>query len=375
VIRLRTYAFFLFRGITLGLFDYREKQVSRSLSRLQALTLGLVVLCGAGLGIAGLFAVGSRGWFGRDAMHVRVGFKEIRGVEVGTRVRIQGIDAGEVVEIQPPAQADGPVILRMRLKGQLRHLVRPESTVQIVSEGMIGGKALEIRPPAPGRAEDDGKPIQENALLRSEPTAELADLVKGIQNGEGTLGKLVKDPQAYDKLIALIDKSKDAADASKDTLAAIQRDADAVKKLPLIGKYVEDPVALLVRKDCERNRQSFAEDELFEPGRAALTASGRDKLDQLGPWLTGLRHKGSEVVVVSYADPKKGTPPAALQITKLQSEAVADYLKKKHAAHKLGRFSSRKVTALGQGFRPPPEPEKERLPSARVEVLVFVPQG
>src|SRR5580704_6181486 len=109
--------------------------------------LGVVVVAAVALGAVGVFAIGSRGWYGKDALHVRTGFPEIRGVEVGTRVRIQGIDAGEVVEIVPPESPDGNVVLRLRLKGEYRHLVRASSTVQIVSEGMIGGKVLEIRPP------------------------------------------------------------------------------------------------------------------------------------------------------------------------------------------------------------------------------------
>jgi phospholipid/cholesterol/gamma-HCH transport system substrate-binding protein len=352
--------------------------VSRSLSRLQALVLGVVVLLGAGLAVGGLFAVGSRGWYGKDALHVRAGFPEIRGVEVGTRVRIRGIDAGEVVGITPPEDGEGEVVLRLRIKGEFRKQVRSGSTVQIVSEGMIGGKVVEVRP-AKGGA---GEPAGEDELLRSEPTTELADVVgqvgqtlKGIQGGKGTLGKLVEDPKAYEALLALLRHSTDAVEKSKDTMASIQRDADALKRLPLVGRYVEDPLKLLVRSNCERNRQFFAEDELFEPGRAVLTSAGRARLDELAPWAAGLKHKGSEVVVVAYADPKKSEARAALELTRQQSAAVVEYLRKQHAVHKLGLVSTRKVTPLGQGVQPPPVPEKDPLPPARVEVLVFVPQG
>ena len=106
--------------------------------------LGLIVFLGVGLAVVGLFAVGSRGWFGKEPLHVRVGFREIRGVEIGTRMRIQGIDAGEVVTILPPESPDSPVVLRLALKDEYRRLVRARSTVQIVSEGMLGGKVLEI---------------------------------------------------------------------------------------------------------------------------------------------------------------------------------------------------------------------------------------
>jgi phospholipid/cholesterol/gamma-HCH transport system substrate-binding protein len=344
------------------------------LSRWQALILGLTVLTGVSLAVAGLFAVGSRGWFGDDPLHVRVGFREIRGVEVGTPVRIQGIAAGEVVGITPPETPDGPVILRLRLKNQYRRLVRTSSTVQIVGEGMLGGKVLEIHR-GPLKADIADQPAAEDALLESEPSTDLADVLgqvkqtlQGIHNGDGTLGKLAHDPQAYDALLALLQQGR-------DTMVSIGQSADAVKHMPVVRDYVEDPTNLLVRPNCERNRQYFAESELFEPGRAVLTAQGRERLDGLAPWLEGMKHKGSDVVVVSYADARQTSPALAQTITRQQSEAVCDYLKKQHAIQKMGWFSSRKVTALGQGVRPPLPPERDPLPAARVEVLVFVPQG
>jgi len=62
--------------------------MSRSLSRLQAVVLGLIVLTGLLLAATGLFAVGSRHWLWNDTFHVSVGFPQIRGVELGTRVRV-----------------------------------------------------------------------------------------------------------------------------------------------------------------------------------------------------------------------------------------------------------------------------------------------
>jgi phospholipid/cholesterol/gamma-HCH transport system substrate-binding protein len=348
--------------------------VSRTLSRLQALVLGLIVLLGVGLAVFGLFAVGSRGWLGKEPLHVRVGFRDIHGVEVGTRVRIQGIDAGEVVNILPPETPDSPVVLRLALKDEYRRLARAGSTVRIVNEGMLGGKVLEIHRGQlkPGQADE---PAEEDALLESEAGMELADVLgqvkqtlQGIQNGDGTLGKLARDPQAYEALLDLLHQGR-------NTMASLGQSADAVKQMPIMRDYIEDPTSLLVRPNCERNRQYFSETELFEPGRAVLTAQGRQRLDNLAPWLEGMKHKGSEVVVVAYADPRHAKSSLARTLTRQQSEAVCDYLKKQHSIQKLGWFSSRKVTALGQGVQAPPAPEHDSLPPARVEVLVFVPQG
>ncbi len=343
--------------------------MSRSLSLGQAVLLGAVVLTGMALATGGLFAIGSRQWPWNQPCHVRAGFPRIHGVEAGTRVRIQGIDAGEVEAVELPSQPGGDVVLRLRLDRKVAELIRTDATAQIVSEGLVGGKVLEIDP---GRSPER---IQEDALIGSRPTPELAETLdqvnstlKGIKDGEGTLGKLITDPEAYAALLALLQQSS-------ETMRTIQEDAEAIKKMPLVRGYVEDAKAILVRPDCERNRQIFAEAELFEPGRAVLTAGGRRRLDELGPWLSGLKHKGSEVVVVAYADPKNAKNSDARTVTRQQSEAACSYLKDHHAAQKMGWFSSRKVTALGMGTNSPPVAEKDRQPAARIEVVVFVPQG
>src|SRR5262249_18586497 len=126
--------------------------------------------------------------------------------------------------------------------------------------------------------------------------------------------------------------------------------------------------------ECEVNRQWFGEADLFEPGRSVLTGPGRQQLDRLVPWLEGLKHKGSEVVVASYTDPRT-EPKWALTLSQKQSEAVCNYLKDQHSVHKMGWLSKRSVTPIGLGIGPPPQVEKEKLPAPRIEVLVFVPQG
>lgn len=343
--------------------------MSRSLSPVQALILGAVVLAALALGVAGLFAVGGSYWPWNPTFHVRAGFPKIQGVEVGTRVRVQGVDAGEVEAVNLPDRPGGDVVLRLRLRGPLRNLVRADAQAQIVSEGMVGGKVVEIDP---GTAADV---VPDDALIATRPSAELTDVLaqvsgtlQGIRDGEGTLGKLARDPEGYAALLSLLRQSE-------KTMASVQQDADALKRVPVLGGYVEDPHELLVRPNCERNRWCFADTDLFEPGRAVLTAQGKQRLDDIAPKVNGFRQKGAEVVVVSYADPKTTPAETARTLTRQRSEAVGNYLKDRHGVHKVGWLGSRKVTPLGMGVSPPPVPESEPLPASRVEVLVFVPQG
>jgi phospholipid/cholesterol/gamma-HCH transport system substrate-binding protein len=343
--------------------------VSRSLSRIQAVLLGLVVLAALALAGAGLHAVGTRQWLWSDTFHVQVGFRAIRGVEIGTRVRVQGVEAGEVVDVVLPPAPGRDVLLRLKLHGRFRPLVRADAVAQIVNESMVGGKVVEIHP-----GTDAADPVREDAVIASKSVPELAEVlgqVEGVlqevRSGKGSLGKLLTDDQLHGALYQL-------AQQGKGTLAAIQQDADAIKEMPIIRNYVKDAHKLLVRPDCECNRQVFAEGELFEPGHSVLTAPGRQRLDQLVPWLAGLKHKGSEVVVASYAEPTL-EPKWATTLTQKQSEAVCNYLKDQHGVQKMGVMSRRPVTPIGLGIAPPPVPAKDKLPLPRIEVIVFVPQG
>ncbi len=355
--------------------------MSRSLSRWQAVVLGAVVLLAAGLVVAGVFAVGSRGWFGRDALHVQSDFENVGGVEVGTRVRVRGIDAGEVVDRQIVRLENGKraVRLRLRIQGKFRQDVHTNSTVQIVSEGLLGGKALEIRPPV-GK---EGPPAPEDAVLRSEPTTDLVDALgevktevkEALTEVKGALKGFSEGMEDIRREGVSALRSIDGfARSGQRTMQSAEQSSDALKRLPIVRGYVQDPTALLVRPNASRNRRVYKESDLFEPGRAQLTARGREVLNEVGGWMDGLKHPGSDVVVVSYAAPGgKGDPRTTQEVTRQQAQAVVDYLKKHHSVHKLGWVRSRKVTALGMGEQPPPAPEPSPLPPARVEMLVFVP--
>ena len=62
-------------------------------------------------------------------------FATIGGVEVGQRVRVQGIDAGVVEAIEPPSAPGKPVTLVFRVDARLRPLVRRDATARIVDRG------------------------------------------------------------------------------------------------------------------------------------------------------------------------------------------------------------------------------------------------
>jgi ABC-type transporter Mla subunit MlaD len=347
------------------------------LTRSQAATLGAAVLAGLALGGWGLFRVGDRQQLWADTFTLHVGFPRVQGVAVGTPVRVRGLEAGVVTAVDLPAadRPDEPLTLRLQLDRRFQPLVFADASAAILQEGMIGAKVVEIDPGHRDRGgiADGGHIAARQAPELADLLAETWDLLAAVREGQGTVGKLIKDDRAYTEVVAALQDSRKLMERSQDAAQSVKQDADAIKRLPVVRSYVEDRTALLVRPAHDRHRQWVRDRELFEPGRAVLTPAGREKLDDLAAWLNGLKPKGSDVVVAAYADPQAApSAAAALALTQKQSEVVADYLKNTHKVHKVGWVRSRDVTPIGLGTDPPPDREAG-LPPARVELIVFVP--
>lgn len=421
--------------------------MSRNLSRTQAMVLGVFVLLALVLGGAALLVFNERSGRGSDSFRVQVGFPDINGVEVGTRVRIQGMDVGEVEAIVRPEQRGDKVKLRLRIGGKYRHLVGDDAKVQIAGENLFAGKIVRL---VPGSA--DAKLVEDHGELRADVQPDLLegisqaaiklntlltevdgamqtfrknegsvtqDLVNatrklnvvlakadtaldGIEKGNGTLGKLLKDEKLYSELTETLVQVKTAIgdvrsgdgtlgklvktnDAYAEAMASLQdvrrmvnsvkQNSDAIKSLPVVRSYVVDPNKELIRPDCKRHRKWYAENLLFEPGKAVLTAAGKKQLDDAGAWLNEHKQAGSELLVASFAAPTENTD-FALSVTQKQSEVIVEYLRNQHSVHRTGWWwwSTRTIRAIGCGVHPTPVPETEKMAPARIELIVFVPQ-
>ena len=394
--------------------------MNRSLSRAQSLALGLVVLACLSASVWGLLRISGKAGLWADAFEFTVRTPDAQDVERGTPVYVRGFEAGQVVGLE---YTDDGVLLHVRLAGQFRGKIYSDAIATIRSKGAFGGSVIAIHPGTSANG-----PLAE-PVLHARPTADLADVtaklsavagrvdavLKEVQEGNGTLPKLLKDDAIYndlkvasgetktliknlnetvislrsdaqktlkgvdDSVVAVhleLEGMKDFVRTGKEAVTAIKQDAEAIKSMPLVRSYVDDPVSALIRPDCMKDRVVYQPEDLFEPGRSVLTSAGKEKLNEVAGWLNGQHQKNSDVVVVAFADPKSTDVSAAgaRMLTKKQAETVTEYLRD-HGVHKMGYVTRRKVTPIGQGFDPTPVVEKEKLPAARVEVILFVPQS
>lgn len=269
--------------------------------------LANVGFAAAVLGIAGfgLFQVANRRWQLQPTFHVRAQFPSVVGVEPGHRVRFQGIDAGVVEKVVPPEKPGDPVELVLRIDETLHRLVRQDATARIVVEGMIGARVVDLKP---GLANAPG--VAEGALIRSEPPTDLADLMRqagdslrkfdatakdaqaglehlaalaaDVRDGKGSLGKLIRDDDVYDSLVALTRRGEKAVEKLDDDLMAVKQTWPISRYFESRAYYERDKV--LYRPGSHRESRTLTVEELFEPGRAILTPVGQTRLDKVARW-------------------------------------------------------------------------------------------
>jgi phospholipid/cholesterol/gamma-HCH transport system substrate-binding protein len=307
------------------------------------------------------------------------------------------MDAGVVEAVEPPRRPGDSVRLVFRVDERLRPLVRSDATARITTEGVVGARVVEI---VPGRP--DAPPLAPGGRIASEPPQELADLLRkasaslarvdaaaeaaarglgevnaiaaGVRKGEGSLGKLVQDEDAYRKLVRLTERGE-------RTLYDLEENLDALKRTWPLSRYFHDRAffdrdRVLFHPGAERDSRSLREDELFNPGRSVLTAQGRRRLDEVGAWFKAVKRPTSEVVIAAFTDAPEDADLAQI-LTQEQAEAVRKYLIAKHDIDSNGWFSSRKVAAVGFGTGSPrgSTDAPPGQPARRVEIIVFTPQA
>ena len=167
------------------------------------------------------------------AYEMTVTFSFVNGVKIGAPVRFAGVDIGEVSNLEFKAAKDtaGKVLVRMLIRRDVK--VPVDSQIWINTLGILGEKYIEVMP---GKSEemlkagavivgndplamqelgeiarsvakkvDDGlAEFKDLAVSLNELTHNIDDALSRVQNGEGSLGKLVYKDDIYNELEAFV---------------------------------------------------------------------------------------------------------------------------------------------------------------------------
>src|ERR1700691_3190066 len=109
------------------------------------LSIGLFVVGGLVLFGIGMFVIEDRlQAFARHTEYYSE-FVNLAGLANGAKVRVAGMDAGQVLAIGVPDSPTSRFRVKWRIDAKLRGLVRADSVVTIETEGIVGGTYLSVR--------------------------------------------------------------------------------------------------------------------------------------------------------------------------------------------------------------------------------------
>ena len=110
----------------------------------KAIGAGAFVVVGALLFTAALFMIGERRMLFVDRFTLFTEFKSLGQLERGAIVRVGGLDAGEVSDIIIPPSPDRPFRVRMEVREDLHQLIRADSVATTQTEGLVGAIFVNI---------------------------------------------------------------------------------------------------------------------------------------------------------------------------------------------------------------------------------------
>lgn len=169
--------------------------------------LGMFVAGGFVIFAIAIFLIGRQKNLFNPVFNVNTTFYNVSGLQVGNTVRFSGINVGTVDQIR--IINDSTVRVDMIIQKDIQKFIKSDCLATIGSEGIIGDRVLNI---TQGSAEAEMvkdreyltsvEPVETDAIMKSLSvtavnaeiiTAQLAEIMVNINQGEGTLGRLIQD--------------------------------------------------------------------------------------------------------------------------------------------------------------------------------------
>jgi phospholipid/cholesterol/gamma-HCH transport system substrate-binding protein len=164
---------------------------------------------------------------------LRTFLPEVSGLAKGAPVRLDGVEIGNVerITLVPREHGKAPekmhnIEIGMRLDRHFQNDILTDSVATLVTEGLLGNRYVNIERGYTGVPLKDGQSVpggQEKSMSEvversADVLANLKDLsvqiqaiVTNVKEGKGTLGKLLTDEQAYNRLNSILGKGEQIA--------------------------------------------------------------------------------------------------------------------------------------------------------------------
>ncbi len=199
------------------------------------LRLGLFVIAGFVLFSIGIFLIGQQKNLFNPIFRLNTSFKNISGLQVGNTIRYLGINVGTVESIK--ITNDTTVMVGMIIQKSIQEFVKTDCQVTIGSEGIIGDRVLVITQSATDAPSVENEqfltsiePVEMDAIFVSLSTSaknaevitkQLAEVMININQGNGTLGRLIQDSTIAEDISEIIVNLKQSSSDIVDNMAIV----------------------------------------------------------------------------------------------------------------------------------------------------------
>ena len=196
--------------------------------------LGLFVFIGIIFFFGIIFLIGRQQNLFTSEIKVTTEFRNASGLKVGNMVRFSGIAIGTVDNIQ--IVNDSTVKVDLNIKDDTKKFIKTDSEASISSEGVIGDKILVIsqgsttaEPIKNGQKLNSFEPIEFSDIMESVKisaenaeiiTDELATILIKVNDGQGTLGRLMNDETMANNLDATMENLKKSTKGLNENMEA-----------------------------------------------------------------------------------------------------------------------------------------------------------
>jgi phospholipid/cholesterol/gamma-HCH transport system substrate-binding protein len=190
------------------------------LKHLEGAKLGLFVFLGTVLLVIAIFSIGSKDSLFSSNISIKAYFDNVEGLRTGAAVRLNGLSVGSVSDVRLMEMNRYRVEVTMRINKDVRQFIRLDSEAAIETEGIIGSKIVIITPGSKENATiEDGGVIMSQAAVNmtqiiaetqdmmsymKDLTKEFSEILTTINQGEGTIGKLVYDDALYNETVTIV---------------------------------------------------------------------------------------------------------------------------------------------------------------------------
>jgi phospholipid/cholesterol/gamma-HCH transport system substrate-binding protein len=198
--------------------------------------MGAFVIGGLLLFGSGLFLIGNRRMLFSKSADYYTEFAQVNALEAGAKVRVGGMDAGEIIEILVPQGPGSKFRLKFRIIEKLFPVIRTDSVASIATDGLLGNKFLLIDIGTTGLAPP-------GCTLPSREPFEIGDLLAKIRETVTAIDKTVGDVKGD-----VADAAKTVAESAKHVDQIIVAAQGPIEKFTTAaGKISEDAGVIIAR--------------------------------------------------------------------------------------------------------------------------------